>query len=346
MSVDLQNLYEIVNRKYKNIGKVIDITPLNFSFTVNNELFFIKTNKINYILKYNEALNDFYGISNSLEKLEHISLVSKIVKDYGLAIEEVIESTDGNYASEFMKGSIRIFKFIKGREYSIHNHDDCIKMIHFSKDIHNFPLEILNKKTDNYKDYLKAPYPLEESVAHSDYIKFNLKKEALEVEDWNQIFLEFDLLLSQAQNFISWNKSRINSLVHADFHPRNVIIDESEVLHTIDLDYLRIGNPYVCLGLTFTRTAFFGKKVKDKIDLENLFYLFFENYEPNSNISEFKKNLLLGASYIEVEKIFRNLLRFYRTGKYKKFSDDVLTMHYPIHKILNQIIEHDGIMIC
>ena len=115
-----------------------------------------------------------------------------------------------------------------------------------------------------------------------------------------------------------------------DFHPRNVLWGKDNSALMIDMDYLRVGNPFVCLGLTLTRTLLYLKK---EVSLDNILELrirIYEIYCPQMNMKEFTNNLIKGCIFCEVEKILRNLYRYYKTGEYRKFAEDAVNVHLPL----------------
>ena len=56
-------------------------------------------------------------------------------------------------------------------------------------------------------------------------------------------------------------------------------------------------------------------------------------------MKEFCSNLIKGSIFCEVEKILRNLYRYYKTGQYRKFAEDVVTLHLPLFLKLLKIEE-------
>lgn len=338
MNLEVADIVELLNRKYKTIGEVLSVKPLQFSFHVNNQLFLVEAGGKRYISKFNEALNDFYGIENAISKLEVIGKSTQVLKQNGLNVEETIPDDNGNFVNELNGGSIRLFHFIEGKEYSSEDKTDLIKIINFSKKLHSFPITKLESEIPNIKLHLSAPYSLEETVKEYDFISSKLESEI--GTHWNSIKENFGRVHNEAKQLILWSKDKTNYVTHVDLHPRNVIVGSSDV-SVIDLDYLRIGNPYVCLGLTFTRTGFFGKPERIGSDLKANISLFESTYCDSHN-PDFIKDLLFGALYIEAEKIFRNLYRFYKTGKYRNFAEDVAKFHYQIFEIVGSIIRKKG----
>ncbi|AOP33669.1 hypothetical protein A0128_07335 [Leptospira tipperaryensis] len=339
MILDITDILTLLKKEYSHLGNILSLTPLQFSFHVNNQLFLVETEKDKYILKFNEALNDFYGIENASLKLETIGRCTKVLKENGLPVEETVASIEGNYVSRLYGGSIRLFRFIEGREYSIEGDADLRKLISFSKKLHTFPIRKLEIEIPNVGLHLSAPYPLEKTIDNFEFIQKKLKEEV--GESWHVVSENFRNVLVEAENLIQWNQDKNHHLAHVDLHPRNVIVGFESGLSVIDLDYLRIGNPFVCLGLTFTRTTFFGKKERRGEDLEDKLSFFESVYESGPD-SEFVKNLLYGALYIETEKIFRNLYRYYKTGMYRNFAEDVSKFHFQIFEIVRSIIKKRG----
>ena len=115
-----------------------------------------------------------------------------------------------------------------------------------------------------------------------------------------------------------------------DFHPRNVLWGKDNSALMIDMDYLRVGNPFVCLGLTLTRTLLSLKKEISTQNIHEIITEIYETYSPRIDLKEFNSNLIKGSIFCEVEKILRNLYRYYKTGEYRKFADDVVTLHLPL----------------
>lgn len=339
MKLEASDIVGLLQRDYRNIGDVISVTPLQFSFHVNNQLFLIQANEQKYVLKFNEALNDFYGVENATSKLEAIAKAGKILKENGLDVEETVPADTGRYVSKFKEGSIRLFRFIEGREYSSENREDLKKLIGFSKKLHSFPVAEIELKIADIRSYLTAPYSLEEVVTHHPFIYEKLLTEKGEV--WAVVQKNFRTVIDEVERLTFWNRSKAEQMMHVDLHPRNVIIGKNSDISAIDLDYLRIGNPFVCLGLTFTRTVFFGKSERRAEDLEESLDFFESVYEPGST-PDFAKDLLYGAFYIEAEKIFRNLFRYYKTGMYRRFAEDVSKFHYQIFDLVRTIIRRRG----
>ncbi len=339
MKLKIEEITELLNQKYKVIGNVSSVQALTFSFHVNNQLFLIEAGNKKYILKYNEALNDFYGIENAVSKLEAIGKSTYILKRNGLNVEETVPGDNGNFVNELCGGSVRLFHFIEGREYSSDNKDDLEKLILFSKKLHSFSVSQLESEIQGVKSYLSAPYSLEETIKEYKFILTKLNSEV--GDQWRIVSDNFDSVLNRADKLIEWNRDKVGYVTHVDLHPRNIIIDSSSNISAIDLDYLRIGNPFVCLGLTFTRTTFFGKPARLASDLEENLDFFSSVYAQSSD-SKFIENLLYGALYIETEKIFRNLYRYYKTGKYRNFAEDVAKFHYQIFEIVDSIIKKRG----
>lgn len=340
MKLETRDIIPLLNSEYGHLGNIISVQPLQFSFHVNNQLFLVETEEKKYILKFNQALNDFYGIEDATVKLEAIGRSTGILHKNGLNVEETVPSTNGNYVSLFKEGSLRLFRFIEGREYSVtEDRADLKRLISFSKQLHSFPVSKLESEISNIRIYLTAPYSLEETHKKKEFIQKKLEEES--GEQWRGIKENFDSVFDEVERLILWNESQDKRITHVDLHPRNVIIGFDSVLSAIDLDYLRVGNPFVCLGLTFTRTSFFGKSERLAKDLENSLD-FFESVYGAESKSDFAKNLLYGALYIEAEKIFRNLYRYYKTGMYRNFAEDVSKFHYQIFDIVRTIIKNRG----
>ncbi|PJZ58129.1 aminoglycoside phosphotransferase family protein [Leptospira barantonii] len=340
MKLENRDLIPLLSREYGHLGNIISVEPLQFSFHVNNQLFLIRTEDRKYILKFNQALNDFYGIEDATVKLEAIGRSTGVLRKSGMNVEETIPSINGNYVSLLNQGSLRLFHFIEGREYSVtEDKADLERLISFSKLLHSFPVSKLESEIPNIRIYLTAPYSLEETHKNKRFIQEKLEEE--KGEQWRDVQENFETVFEEVERLILWNESHEKRITHVDLHPRNVIIGFDSVLSAIDLDYLRIGNPFVCLGLTFTRTTFFGKSERLAKDLENNLGFFESIYGADSK-PDFAKNLLYGALYIEAEKIFRNLYRYYKTGMYRNFAEDVSKFHYQIFDIVRSIIKSKG----
>lgn len=332
--MDLSHLKTFVLFQYDLGSNDFQISQMVFDFVVNNKIYLIKTESEKFILKYNESLNDFYGISDSVEKLETISKVTNLLVESQFPVENIVSNKSGNFVIPYLEGSIRIFRFIEGRQYSRNERSDKVSLIHFSKRLHTFPIDILINKMPNVYSHLVAPYALESVIDKFDYILDNLIYSS--EEKWISFASNFEKVSKSLDYYVKWNNQFEKSLIHCDLHPRNVIFGENNGIHVIDLDYLRLGNPYVCLGFSLTRTSFFEENVKNEESiLENLEV--FENVYSRRESNGFAKDLLNGAIYIEIEKIFRNLYRYFVTGKYKKFAEDVLVVHYNYFTMLENL---------
>ena len=332
--LEIEKLFKL---NYSQQGDILQTTKLQFDFHVNNQLYLIQTSISKYILKINESLDDFYGISNSYRKLETISKVGSLLAKNGCNVETTVKSDKGEYVTRFEENSIRVFNFIDGRSFSEENSQDLIRLIKFSYKLHNYPVVSL-QSISNVESDLVAPYPLEEIILEREFIKDRLKQHQQNI--YYDILYHFDEISKDAFKLLKWKQKNNNSLTHMDLHPRNSII-RTEEFYAIDLDFLRIGNPYICLGLSLTRTSFFKKSKKHTDLIEKNLTIFDINY-PNGDSKEFKKNILFGALYIEIEKIFRNLYRYFDTGKYENYAEDVGKFHYRYYTMIKNLIEKIG----
>ena len=214
--------------------------------------------------------------------------------------------------------------------------------INLSKRLHSYPLEELKSSFPKLTSLLVAPYGVNETLKQFNFLQENLSKE-IDIDIYMSLKSNLSLVFEEGLSLSSWDLKIKPVLTHMDFHPRNVLWGKNNTALMIDMDYLRVGNPFVCLGLTLTRTLIYLKKEISSHNLIELITEIHKNYCPKMDIKEFTFNVIKGSIFCEVEKILRNLYRYYKTGEYKKFADDVVKLHLPLFlgllKIEDQIFK-------
>ena len=338
MNSEIKDLQKIVSENYKEFESVLSIEPLTFKFRVNNLLYLALAGKKKYILKRIKILNDFYGISDAAEKLEMISAVSDFLAKNDFPIEKVIVNKSGHFMLAFKQDTIRAFEYYESREFNSSDMQDTEAVFKLSKQLHSFPIEQLLKELPDSQQYLKAPYPLDETFKKAEWIseKLNLERG----EQWESLQSQFSKVIEAVPALLKWEKSHLYTLTHLDLHPRNVIFREDNRPLMIDMDYMRLGNPYVCLGFSLTRLSFLQQPIRTLERLKTFLKILTKVYLPVGEDAEsFEKEVLKGALYIETEKIFRNLYRNYHTQNYRNFAEDVPAMHFPIYQLVNEYFQ-------
>lgn len=323
----LLDLRSVLSEEFPNLGNFIQLNQMHFNFNVNNSLYFYQTNLGKFIVKEMNVACDFYGSSLARERLELISKVTDSLRSSGMPLESIKSSIKGEFLVNFEKNVLRVYDFFESECLNPADPEQFKQMIFLSKQLHESPLEKLISIFPELTSLLVAPYGFDQTLKQFNYINDNLSKET-------DIFLglksNLSLIFEKALSLSQWNSNINPVLTHMDFHPRNVLWVKNDYALMIDMDYLRIGNPFVCLGLTLTRTLLYLKKEVSLINVLKLRTKIYEIYCPKMDIQEFTYNMIKGSIYCEVEKILRNLYRYYKTGEYRKFAEDAATLHLPL----------------
>tara|TARA_B100000886_G_C20426782_1_gene494532 strand:- start:3979 stop:5001 length:1023 start_codon:yes stop_codon:yes gene_type:complete len=325
--MNLLKLKTVLAKEFPDLGNFIDINPMRFDFNVNNSLYLYKTDLGKYIVKEMYLARDFYGIPNPKDRLELISKVSSHLKNSGINLESIKSSASGKFLVTFENNFLRVFDFFESEGLNPAEPEQFRQMILLSKKLHELPLEEFISYFPNLISLLVAPYGLDKTLEQFDCLKENLLKET---DSFSLIKSNLSLVFEKGLSLSQWNLNVQPVLTHMDFHPRNVLWGKDNSALMIDMDYLRVGNPFVCLGLTLTRTLLYLKKEISTQNIHETITEMYETYCPRIDIREFNTNLIKGSIFCEVEKILRNLYRYYKTGEYRKFADDVATLHLPL----------------
>ena len=336
----LLDLKSVLSKEFPDLGTCTELNPMTFDFNVNNSLYLYQTNLGKFIVKEMYVASDFYGTKNACNRIELISEVTKRLRNAGMPLESIKSSVSGKTLVTFKKNVIRVFDFFESEGLNPAEPEQFRQMVFLSKRLHESPLEEFISIFPNLTSLLIAPYGVDVTLNQFNYHKEKLSKE-------NDAFLilksNLSLVFKKGLSLSTWSLKIKPVLTHMDFHPRNVLWGKDKSALMIDMDYLRVGNPFVCLGLTLTRTLLYQKKEISSKHILELRTQMYENYSPQMDINEFTSNLIRGSIFCEVEKILRNLYRYYKTGEYRKFAEDVVTLHLPLFldllKIENDILK-------
>ena len=329
-------LKRLLIKKFPNLGNGIKLSRMLFDFKVNNLLYLYETNLGKFVIKKIYLANDFYGTERSNERLELICKLTEALREYGMQIESIKPTVNGTFLATIGKNFVRAFDYFENQGFNPADYKQFQQMIYLSKKLHDSPIEQLVNRFPEMPSLLIAPYGLSETLEQFQFLDENLSKESNEflvVRKYLKDIFEKGLSLSD------WSSKIEPVLTHMDFHPRNILWSKTKFALMIDMDYVRVGNPFSCLGLTLTRTLLYLNK---EITIENILeqssniYL---HYQPKINQTDFIANLIKGAMLCEIEKILRNLFRYYKTRKYRKYADDVTSLHFPLFLKLLKIEE-------
>jgi hypothetical protein len=309
---------------------------MSFDFKVNNSLYLYKTSLGDFFVKEMHVASDFYGMANAKNRLELVSGVTAYLRSLGMPLELVNSSASGKFLVPFGRNVLRVFNFFVSEELNPAEPEQFRQMVLLSKKLHESPIEKLVISFPNMTSLLVAPYGLDETLKQFHYLRENLTHDT---HAFQALRSNLRVVFDKGLTLCSWNSKIKPVLTHMDFHPRNVLWGENGAALMIDMDYLRVGNPFVCLGLTLTRTLLFLKREISSENFSELANEMHSIYCPQADRKEFTSNLISGAILCEVEKILRNLYRFYRTQEYRGFADDVVTLHYPLFLKLLKVEE-------
>jgi hypothetical protein len=337
----VESVFQIFREYYGKLGTIREIQRMQFNFPVNNLLFNISADSGRYILKRMLLADDFYGTENALERLELVSQVTDQLNTAGLPVEKIIANDSGRFVTPVGGDIIRVYAFIDGHPMDSRQPVQVESFLRSVKQLHDYRVQDLKISGTALTDILTAPYPLTRTV-----LAWRQIQEFYQTENhgaWKETWKELDTAAEAAKELLIWNEGMTKGLTHMDYHPRNVIFPGEKDAIMLDFDYLRVENFWPCLGLSLTRLI---RHKGIELNSESLNYfaeVFYAGYSSAlRDRSSFRKNLILGAAFAEVEKIFRNLYRVMVTGKYKKFADDVITLHFPIFRHLMLMIRSDS----
>ena len=323
----LLDLKLVLSEEFPDLGTFVELNPMVFDFNVTNSLYLYQTNLGKFIVKEMSVACDFYGTPLARDRLELVSEVTERLRKSGMPIESIKSSVGGKFLVTSEKNVLRAFDFFESEGLNPAEPEQFRQMVFLSKKLHESPLEELVSSFPNLTSLLVAPYGVDETLEQFNYLQESLSKEN---DGFVVLKSNLSLVFEKGLSLSRWNLKIEPVLTHMDFHPRNVLWGKDNSALMIDMDYLRVGNPFVCLGLTLTRTLIFLKKEISTQNILELRTVMYENYCPQMDMKEFTSNLIRGSILCEVEKILRNLYRYYKTGEYRKFAEDVVTLHLPL----------------
>ena len=336
------NLIEIkkkLEKYYPNIKSISSIKKLNLDFTTLSEVYKVYCNDKKFILKINHNSKEFYGDNHVEKRFETIGHISSLMHAKRFPVEKIIKNKNGKYVTVNKDRLLRLFVFIESNKINDIDIDkNFYEMIKLSNRLHNFPLKLIEDNNINIQKELSVPYPLDCYNKYIDLIHRNLELE--KGRKWDEFKLYFLNIDDEIQLVTNWKKdNKQRNLTHMDLRLENVLFSKKNKATLIDLDMMRFENPYICLGFTFSRTFFNHKSFKSLSDIEIFLDNLINLYSlKDKNKKLMKRNILFGAKYIEIEKIIRNTYRYYKTKLFRKFTDDILIIHFPIVKIIDNLI--------
>lgn len=317
----MENLHNLLESNYSQLGNISSIEKLSFDFPVANEIYSFTTPSGKYIVKIMVAPDSFFGNSGSLKRLETVSKAINKLNSLGLPVENIQQSNFGTFVLQDGKSLLRVYDYIQGEKYSSDKLDLCCRSL--SK-LHSQDPEAIGKELLDELSVYQVALPLTETFPNIEYIKEELLKRRDEHPAFGEVLKHFDMIKASAENSLSYKdtSSYGKILIHSDFHPRNVIINDN-LATLIDLDYLIYDKPFKCIGFSVLRFASFGEKLNTE-NLKNSLNKFLSFYDDRDNL---RNDVINAMNYMETEKIFRIIYRYFKTGTYAHFLNNIIPVH-------------------
>jgi aminoglycoside phosphotransferase (APT) family kinase protein len=122
------------------------------------------------------------------------------------------------------------------------------------------------------------------------------------------------------------------SLLHTDFHPRNVMLSRGRAT-IIDLDNLRVGDARSCAAFSVLRFARPLEAARPAERLRRILEFWALAYEKAGG-TRLDTGLYTWMARIELEKILRIRARVRDTGAYRSFLPNCARLHLPNLRLL------------
>jgi Ser/Thr protein kinase RdoA (MazF antagonist) len=315
--------------RYANLGTIERCTPLTFDFKVSNRLYEVITSQGRFIAKRMVSSDALYGQDDSARRLEAVARVVTRLRSEGLPVERIMPTVDGSYVARRGAETVRVFEFEAARAYS-GSAADVARSAKSLRRLHREGIALLDDTLASEIGQAKSPYPLEQTHMHLGELRAFLADDtehraafAPILEQWSTV----EWAVREAVGYVPRTPSGL-AVVHADFHPRNVLYrDDRDEATMLDLDNLIIDRPFKCLGFSILRFAYFGQRDRDPAVLEAALPMWVSAAELRD--PAFVGDLAHAMLSLEAEKIVRILYRYRTTGSYFQFVENIIPIHLP-----------------
>jgi hypothetical protein len=326
---------KLVSENYHCCSHIASVEYHNDNVISSNQHYVITTKISKYFLKViidADAL--FQG--DALLRIKTVAESINQLQNTGLHLEHIVLNKDGQFITKSDNTIYRLYEFIEGRHFNSTDKDikqASISLSNFHKKAH----KLLSRDTYNKLKYIKVPYSLDQSIKNIFKIQQSINELSFTPNTHEDTFMQ----LSNEFKYIEQGIDRVSSLitqekdyclVHLDFHPDNVIYDDSGVANMIDLDSAMLGNTNKCTAFSILRFSLYNQSTDYYKRIVEVSKIWINNHENKKSLQ--LQDLINWMIYVELEKILRIVTRYIQTGKYSKFLKNIDNTHLPNLKLL------------
>jgi hypothetical protein len=324
------HLENIVHSAYGFLGKLNYLEPMQFDFTVMNDLWKLELDGKAYVLKRMRDPDAYFGGTRNLERLEAIASICESLYNAGLPVEHIQRNSAGQFCTKDESGIFRLYDFIVGDVYR--DESQLLKCINSLNLLHTeAPIVVSEDKLKVIMPF-KTAFPLKEVLPNGQVILNFIRNNPNKNKDFGLLANLLPGLLRSAKEMqvYEYRSHLKETIVHSDFHPMNVLIKDYEPLATmVDMDYMLFDKPYKCLAFAILRFAAFGSEqsLQRVSDFAEAFL------RPYAGDEAVFVDVVNAMKVLELEKLLRILYRCAVSGAYPRFMENVLSVHYANYQI-------------
>ena len=292
INFSLEEAIEIFKGYYSHLGNPIEIKPLE-NQGINSFNYYIKTQDREILLRK-------YGDFQSYQKKEKVQNSLDFIikcKEIGVKVPNVIASSDNKILIEENNSFYTCFEYIQGTHNFNKEDHKALKSVASSlsnlhkaaKEIGNYGYETQDISSEllDEETFEKIKQKLTQYQEHeqNDFLKLVKEKIAYIkqlTKENNQIFDQTNLPLQ---------------LIHADFHPQNIIFEQDQVKAILDFDAIKYSQ----------RVREVGFEIQRFCDTKEQAQIFLESYNSQNQLNQEEtihlKDITIRESLRRISKI-------------------------------------------